>query len=136
MPAPFPLPAPGDLVWCRFPEDLQKAPGPKPRPGLVLAVGELEGQPAVTIAFGTSQKTDRLYAGEFLISPADGPAFRAAGLSYPTKFNLLKTVDLLYTDGWFDVAPGRPFGHSPKMGVLHASLMRRAQAAHSGARRR
>jgi hypothetical protein len=133
---PFPLPASGDLLWCRFPQDLVKMPGPKPRPGLVLAVGELAGQPAVTIAFGTSQKTSRLYAGEFLIDPADGPAFRAAVLSYPTKFNLFKTVDLLYTEEWFGVAPGRPFGHSPKMGVLHASLMRRAKAALSSAGRR
>jgi hypothetical protein len=99
----------------------------------VLAVGELHGQPAVTIAFGTSQKTERLYAGEFLIEPADGPAFRAAGLSYPTKFNLRRTVDLPYSDEWFDVAPGRPFGQSPKLGVLHASLMRRAQAAQASA---
>ena len=102
----------------------------------MLAVGSLEGSPAVTVAFGTSQKTDRLYAGEFLIAPADGPAFRAAGLSYPTKFNLRKAVDLPYTDAWFDVAPGRPFGHSPKLGVLHASMMRRAQAALSNAGRR
>ena len=102
----------------------------------MLAVGELAGQPAVTIAFGTSQRTSRLYPGEFLIDPADGPAFRAAGLSYPTKFNLLKTVDLFYTEEWFEVAPSRPFGYSPKIGVLHPSLMRRAQAAHSNARRR
>ena len=73
------------------------APGPKPRPGLGLAVGALAGHPAVTVAVGTSQETDRLYGGEFLIEPADGPAFHAAGLSYPTKFNLRKTVDLPYT---------------------------------------
>ena len=110
----FPLPVPGDLLWCRFPEDLVKTPGPKSRPGLVLAVGELDGKLAVTIAFGTSQKTPRLYPGEFLIDPADGPAFGAAGLSYPTKFNLLKTVDLFYTEEWFEVAPGRPFGTRQK----------------------
>ncbi len=102
----------------------------------MVAVGALAGEPAVTVAFGTSQKTTRRYAGEFLIEPADGPAFRAAGLSYPTKFNLQKSVDLPYTGEWFDVAPGRPFGHSPKLGVLHASLMRRAQAAQADARRR
>jgi hypothetical protein len=95
-----------------------------------------KGHPAVTIAYGTSQKTSRLFAGEFLIQPADGPAYEAAGLSYPTKFNLLKTVDLPYTDEWFDVAPGRPFGNSPKLGVLHPSLMRRAQAALSNSKRK
>jgi hypothetical protein len=115
---------------------LTAGPGPKPRPGLVVAVGELKGHPAVTIAYGTSQKTSRLFAGEFLIKPADGPAYEVAGLSYPTKFNLLKTVDVPYTDDWFDVAPGRPFGNSPKLGVLHPSLMRRAQAALSNSKRK
>jgi len=131
----FPNQTPGDLLWCRFPEDLAAGPGPKPRPGLVVAVGELKRHPAVTIAYGTSHKTSRLFAGEFLIEPADGPAYEVAGLSYPTKFNLLKTVDLPYTDDWFDVAPGRPFGNSPKLGVLHPSLMRRAQAALSNSKR-
>ena len=96
-------------------------------------MGDLGGSPAVTVAFGTSQKTERLYAGEFLIDFSDGPAFRAAGLSYPTKFNLRRAVDLPFTDEWFEVAPGRPFGYSPKLGVLHASLMRRARVAHSAA---
>ena len=81
MLAPFPLPAPGDLLWCRFPEGLPTAPGSNPRPGLGLAVGNLGGQRDVMIAFGTSQKADGLYAGEFLIEPVDGLAYRAVGLS-------------------------------------------------------
>ena len=124
------------MLWCRFPADLIPVPGPKPRPGLVLGLGELNGEVAVTVAFGTSQKTARLYAGEFLIEPKDGPAYQAAGLSYPTKFNLLRTFDLPYTPDWFDVAPGKPFGYSPKIGVLHPSLMRRAQAAFTNSTRR
>ena len=81
------------------------------------------------VAYGTSQKTGRLYKGEFLISPQDGDAFRTAGLSYPTKFNLAKSLELPYTADWFAVAPGTPFGQTPKLGVLHPSLMRRARSA-------
>jgi len=35
-------PAPGDIVWCRFPQDGVPGPGPKARPALVLSVGEKE----------------------------------------------------------------------------------------------
>ncbi len=70
-----------------------------------------------------------LFAGEFAISPADGDAYRLAGLSYPTKFNLAQAVELSFNDQWFGVAPGAPHGQSPKLGVLHPSLMRRGRAA-------
>lgn len=95
----------------------------------MLAVGDIDGETAVEVAYGTSQKTDRLYTGEFLIGPEDGDAYRAAGLSFPTKFNLAKRLELPYDDQWFAVAPGAPFGQSPKLGVLHPSLMRRARSA-------
>jgi hypothetical protein len=85
------------------------------------------------VAYGTSQKTNRLYAGEFVITPQDGAAFKLAGLSFPTKFNLRKTIELPYGTPWFDVPPAAPFGHSPQLGVLHPSLMRRATAAWQGA---
>ena len=104
-------------------------PGPKPRPVLVLAVGGIEGDTVLEAAFGTSQKTRRLYTGEFLIDPEDGDSYRVAGLSYPTKFNLKKRLELPYTADWFAVAPGVPFGQSPKLGLLHPSLMRRARSA-------
>jgi hypothetical protein len=129
-PARWPAPRPGDIVWCRFPEDLSPHPGPKPRPALVLAVGTLGGTPAVEVAFGTGQKTGRLYAGEFLIGPEDGDAFDAAGLSYPTKFNFTKTLQLPYTADWFTVAPTAPHGQTPKLGILHPSLVRRARRAY------
>jgi len=125
----WPQPKPGDIVWCRFPEDLVPRPGPKPRPVLVLAVGGIEGDTVLEVAFGTSQKTRRLYTGEFLIGPEDGDSYRVAGLSYPTKFNLKKRLELPYTADWFAVAPGVPFGQSPKLGLLHPSLMRRARSA-------
>jgi hypothetical protein len=98
---------------------------------LVLRVGEIDGHPAVAIAYGTSQKLERLFPGEFAISPADGAAYITSGLSYPTKFNLARSVELPFNDRWFAVPPGAPFGQQPKLGVLHPALMQRAQAAFS-----
>lgn len=131
----FDLPKPGDIVWCRFPEAIDLKPAPKSRPALVLSVGTIDEQPAVVIAYGTSQKVDRLYAGEFVIVPGDGAAFAASGLSYPTKFNLGRRVELPYNERWFAVPAGAPFGQQPKLGLLHPSLMKRAEAAFRAARR-
>ena len=95
----------------------------------------MDGVMAVDVAFGASRKTARLYPGEFTITPEDGDAFRASGLSYPTKFNLSKRLELPYTPDWFAVAPGTPFGQTPRLGLLHPSLMRRARSAYAAARR-
>ena len=129
------MPRPGDIVWCRFPHDLTPQPGPKPRPALVTAVGSIDGHPAVKVAYGTSQKTNRVYPGEFLIGPEDGDAYRTAGLSYPTRFNLSQQIELLWNADWFDVPPGAPHGQSPKLGILHPSLLRRARSAFEDRRR-
>jgi len=97
-PSAFPLHAPGELVYCRFPEALGK-PGPKPRPALVTGLAEFEdGTKGVVVAYGTSQKTHQLHAGEFLIAPSEPEAYRVAGLSFATKFDLRKLVILPYTD--------------------------------------
>lgn len=130
----FPLPRPGDIVWCRFPQGGLSKPGPKSRPALVLRVGEgASGHPMVEVAYGTSQKVDALHSGEFAITLADGAAYDAAGLSYPTKFDLGETFELDFNDEWFAVPPGAPHGQIPKLGVLHPSLIRRAKAAHDAA---
>lgn len=110
-------------------------PGPKPRPALVLDIGELRGDPAVEVAYGTSRKLERIYPGEFAISPRDGVAFAASGLSYPTKFDVSRTLFLPYSEEWFSVPPGAPFGQTPKLGILHPSLVRQARAAFNAARR-
>ena len=132
----FAAPRAGDIVWCRFPQRGLPGPGPKPRPALVLRVGEHAGRPVVEVCYGTSQKTDQLYAGEFAITPIDDAGFSAAGLSHPTKFNLGETFELDYNDTWFGVAPGAPHGQTPKMGLLHPSLMRRVTAAARAAKKR
>jgi hypothetical protein len=132
----FPAPSPGDIVWCRFPQGKLSAPGPKPRPALVLRVGQDRGHPVVEVAYGTSKGVESLYAGEFAITPADRVAYEAAGLSYPTKFDLGETFELDFNGEWFAVSPGAPWGQRPKLGVLHPSLVRRAKAAFDAARRR
>lgn len=131
----FSPPSPGDIVWCRFPERGLPGPGPKARPALVLKVGEAEGRPAAVVAYGTGRRIDQLYAGEFAITPGDYSAYEAAGLNAPTKFNLARTSGLDFNDPWFAVPPGAPLGQTPKLGILHPSLVRRAEAAHRAALR-
>jgi hypothetical protein len=88
-----------------------------------------DGTLGVVVAYGTSQRVDELFAGEFSVVPGDGEPYRSAGLSHPTKFDLRNRQALPYTDRWFKVPPRPSFGQTPKMGTLHASLMRRATAA-------
>lgn len=127
MTVPFhPLPAPGDIVWCNFPQTLGN-PGPKPRPALVVAVAT--AQHAVKIAYGTSQKTNKLYPGEFVLDPADA-GFSDSGLATCTKFDLGQTVTVPFDSDWFSPSPGiTPSTPLPKMGVLHPSYMPALQTA-------
>jgi hypothetical protein len=136
VPAPKqfePLPAPGDIVYCRFPQTRGK-PGPKPRPALVVATIQFaDGVPGVRVAYGTSQKIDELRSGEFSITPADHAAYQLSGLSFPTKFDMRQTQDVPYDEDWFRVPQAPRYGQTPKLGSLHASLYKRAKAAHDAA---
>lgn len=126
----WPQPLAGDIVWCYFPQDLAVTPADKPRPGLILEVySDRAPLYGVLVAYGTSQKVTQLYSGEFAITAQDGAAFHIAGLSYPTKFNLKRRIELPFNGIYFEVPPGAPFGQSPKLGTLHPSLMRRVGAA-------
>jgi hypothetical protein len=131
----FPPPSPGDILWCRFPQRGVPGPGPKARPALVTAVGQADNGPTAFVAYGTSQKVDRLFAGEFAILSAEHSAFSASGLSSSTKFDLARIFELDFNNIWFAVAPGTPYGQTPKLGILHPSLVRRAKAAHDAAMR-
>lgn len=133
-PTTYEPPEPGDLVWCRFPEDASLKPAPKPRPALVLAVGHHDGDPfvpMVRIAAGTSRRTGpaQIFAWELLIENDGGGAFRTTGLSYTTKFNVRNTLELPYNSDFFEPPPQRPFGRIPKLGVLHATYMAALRAA-------
>jgi hypothetical protein len=137
MRAPWTSPAPGDIVWCHFPHFphsphlSQLNPGPKPRPALVCAVTEREDGVSITVAYGTSQGLNRLRAGEFAITKmGHRAAYDSAGLSFDTKFDLRQSVELPWNADFFAVPPQAPHGQHPKLGNLHASMMRAAQAAH------
>ena len=127
-------PSPGDLVWCWFPELPDMAPGPKPRPALVTAVVTQADGFVVQVVYGSSQRVDRLRAGEFAILKASNPsAFALAGLAFDTKFDFKGLLNLPWTDAFFKVAARARYGQTPKMGSLHASLMRAAKAAYDAA---
>jgi hypothetical protein len=80
------LPAPGDIVWCLFPEVPNIEPGPKPRPAIVLSVERLDDGDKVSVVYGTSQHLMRLKTGEVAITQAKNPAaFKLAGLAYDTN---------------------------------------------------
>ena len=84
----------------------------------------------VSVAYGTSQKTNSLYSGEFRISKSEHTAaYASAGLSYDTKFDLRNVLELPFNDAYFSVPPHAPQGQMPKLGTLHPSLVRIASTA-------
>ncbi len=127
----WPEPTAGEIVWCHFPDNIH--PKPKPRPGLIISTKvDDEENFFVSVAYGTSQKTNRLYIGEFLISKRDhSAAYASAGLSYDTKFNLKRILELPFNDDYFSVPPLAPYGQIPKLGTLHPSMVKIAAAAFS-----
>ncbi|HEJ7512073.1 TPA: hypothetical protein SMG93_002640 [Klebsiella oxytoca] len=108
------LPNLGDIVWLYPPEKI----GIKPRPGLIVGVSKNKHE--VIVAFGTSQKTNKLYPSEFLISKEDGDdVFGLSGLSYDTKFDLARTCTLPFTTEFFGKAPRKHNIPHPKLGSIH-----------------
>ncbi len=137
MAAHWPPPAPGDIVWCRFPELPRQSPGPKPRPALVLEVIQREDGLEIAVVYGTSQRVNKLSAGEFAITRlGHAAAYKAAGLSHDTKFDFKQTARLPWGDEFFAVPPGAPNGQKPLIGTLHASVIRAAAAAHAAEKQR
>ena len=120
----YPRPAQLDIVYGRFPYSIAPdQPGPQPHYCLVLDVfaDETTGEPWVIIALGTSQGTNELYAGEFLVHPHDAP-FAKTRLAKATKFSLSRggLAKLPYNETWFAVPPSRRGSGQtdPKIGVL------------------
>ncbi len=127
----WPEPTAGNIVWCHFPDRI--SPKAKPRPALILTVFDDGGEFCVKVAYGTSRKILDLHRSEFAIRrDLNAEAFRAAGLSFDTKFDLKQMLDLPYNSAWFSIPPGAPHGQNPKLGILHACMMRHLQAAVSG----
>ncbi len=130
----WPEPTAGDIVWCHFPDHIH--PKPKARPGLITSTKvDDEGKVFVVVAYGTSQKINRLYSGEFRIARQDQPAgYAHAGLSYDTKFDLSKALELPYNNDYFSVPPHAPHGQTPNLGTLHPSMVRVVAAAFAATR--
>ncbi|MFY9138733.1 type II toxin-antitoxin system PemK/MazF family toxin [Zwartia sp.] len=128
-------PTAGEIVWCHFPDAINHKP--KARPSLIITTKEDDlGQIYVTVAYGTSQKLNRLFSGEFQITKAEHPAaYISAGLSYDTKFDFRNTLELPFNDVYFSVPAMAPFGQNPQLGILHPSMTRIAAAAFSAARK-
>lgn len=133
----WPAPSPGDIVWCHFPFLPAAEPGPKPRPALVVGVRMFADGVSIQVAYGTTQRTTSLRSGEFLISKHHHPvAFKQAGLAFDTKFDLNKITELPWSERYFKPppAPNPAWGQTPKMGSLHASLLKALIAAHGALR--
>ena len=127
-------PAPGDIVWCFFPEIPDLEPGPKPRPAIVLRVERREDGDAVSVVYGTSQNVTRLKIGEVAITQAKHPAaYSLAGLAYDTKFDFKAIVDLPWSDRYFKVPNRKLHGNTPKLGTLHATVLHAVEAAYRAA---
>lgn len=121
----------GEIVWCNFPGNVQSKP--KPRPALIVATKEDDdGLVFVSVAYGSSQKTNRLYSGEFRIGKIEHPAaYASAGLSFDTEFDLRNVLELPFNEDYFSVPPHAPYGQNPKLGTLHPSMVRIAATAFS-----
>lgn len=95
-----------------------------------MAVTEHEDGVAVSVAYGTSKNTDRLFAGEFAIRKTQHKAaYAMAGLSYDTKFDLRNILELPWNDRFFAVPPLPQYGQSPKLGSLHIGMRKVLQTA-------
>ena len=128
------LPAPGDIVWCWFPEVPGVEPGPKPRPALVMRVACKEDGDVLSVVYGTSKNLQQLRRGEFAITRDQHPsAYALAGLAYDSKFDFETMGERPWSERYFKVPPRSPHGNTPKLGTLHAMLVRAAEAAYRGA---
>jgi PemK-like, MazF-like toxin of type II toxin-antitoxin system len=130
----WPSPAPGDIVWCLFPEIPDVEPGPKPRPAIVMGVEERSDGVSVRVVYGTSQRVSRLNTGEVAITQAKhAAAYVLAGLAYDTKFDFKVIIELPWTERYFKTPNRATHGNTPKIGTLHATVMRAVEAAYRAA---
>ena len=131
------LPAPGDIVWCLYPEAPDIEPGPKPRPALVIRVDRRQDGNLVSLVYGTSKNLTRLRSGEVAITQSKNPAaYALAGLAYDTKFDFKVVVELPWTDRYFKVPTRNLHGNTPKLGTLHATILHSVEVAYRAASER
>lgn len=100
-------PNPGAILFARMP-DAGYAARSKLRPVIVIATTERNGLTYLIVVKGTSQHSDEVYRGEFVVrSEAD---LKVCGLSKPTKFQFSRVEEIPYTKDWCCM---RAAGHVP-----------------------
>ncbi|WP_152966555.1 toxin of addiction system [Gulbenkiania mobilis] len=111
----------GDVVRAWFPEWPSTRPGPKARPCLVIDVEHHEHGTFVLLAYGTSQRTNALFRGEFTVQAAEKAGWKACS-DKATKFSFANTVKVPVNERWI----------LDRVGHLRVpALMRRMQAAYT-----
>lgn len=112
------VPAPGDVLWCRFPFDERpNEPAPTGHPGLVFQVRlQPQGGCSVLVAFGTSNLQRASGTPNLVIQNLR--TLNAAGLKRATLFDLGRCRHLPWDPTWF-----RPIGDlpDPRLGRLDAA---------------
>jgi hypothetical protein len=88
----------------------------------------------VSVVYGTSRNLNRIKAGEVAITHTKNlSAYALAGLAYDTKFDFKVVVDLPWSNRYFKVPARAPLGNTPKLGTLHATILRAVEAAYRAA---
>ncbi|WP_156428407.1 hypothetical protein [Novosphingobium sp. FSW06-99] len=101
------LPAPYDVVWCRFPfDDSLGTPGPKPRPAIVLniAADVDAGEGEVQLVYGTTKLKTLHRPRDFFVTKL--LEMDACGLNKATRFDLDKVAWIPWAGEWFAALPG------------------------------
>lgn len=133
------LPAPYDIVWCRFPEhDDLGNPGPKARPGIVLNVAVHDagedglGEGEVQVVYGTTKLKLRERRSDFFV--ANMAEMDICGLNKATRFDLDAIAWIPWAEEWFDTLPtydspviGRLSQHATKLLQIQLSYRRRSE---------
>jgi hypothetical protein len=118
------LPAPYDIVWCRFPNHGSLGnPSLKPRPALVRNVATIDGERGeVQVVYGTTKLKMMDRRGDFFIS--NQAEMDASGLYRATRFDLDNVAWLPWAIEWFDVLPDY---NSPVIGHLTGHGIKKLQ---------
>jgi hypothetical protein len=117
------LPAPYDIVWCRFPDNLNlDAPGIKDRPALVLQTAHSSPgfRPEVRVIYGTSNLKTATRPFDFFVKNLW--EMDEAGLAQATRFDLDRVLWMPWASEFF-MSPG-PRYPSPVMGSLSENSRR------------
>jgi hypothetical protein len=95
------LPAPLDVVWCRFPVDLDLGnPGPKQRPGLVAKTAlDADGCPTVLVVYGTSNLKHATRKFDMFVE--NFRDMHEAGLYQATRFDMDRHLWLPWAEEFF-----------------------------------